>query len=81
MTEAFFPILGALLAFAVLLPGSALLAKASSLLLDRYEDAGLHASGTLRYALLVGSSAVPLAWLVSAGLHQAVSLRSSTAKV
>lgn len=79
MREGLFPLLGALFAITALLPASALVTKALFFVLDRCDGAGLHASGTVRYALLVGSSLVPIAWLLSAAVHQAESLRSSSA--
>jgi hypothetical protein len=56
------------------MPLAALLARAALWLLHRREaNAGLHGHGALRYALLVAPTAVPLAWFISACLHQAES--------
>lgn len=77
MTEAIFPLVGALGVLLVVLPASAL---AAQVLLHLSERAG--AFGPLhglngRFTLIVASSALPLAWLVSAGVHQAESGRSA----
>jgi hypothetical protein len=73
MSEITFPLLGAMFVVLVVLPLSAALAKALLLWLERDDvDGPLHGL-TLRYLLLVGSSFLPLAWFVSAGLHQAES--------
>lgn len=79
MTEAAFPLLGAAFALLVVLPASALLAKGLLLLASHAGSrSGLHALA-LRYVLLVGTICVPLAWLVSAGIHQAETGRSAVA--
>jgi len=67
MNEAAFPVLGAAFVVLVLLPLSALLAKAGLVLL---ELGGPLQSLASRYLLIAGSSLLPLAWLCSAGLHQ-----------
>lgn len=67
MTETIFPLVGVGSVILGVLPAAALLAKAGLLLLER---SGLMHRLDLRYPLLVGSSLLPLAWLVSAGLHQ-----------
>lgn len=71
MSELGFPVLGALLVFLVALPCCALLAKAGLMLLERNPAGGLLHGFNLRYLLLTGSGLLPVAWLVSAGLHQA----------
>lgn len=74
MNEAVFPLLGPLLVVAVALPASALAAKAVLVALSGLEPrTGLPRQSALRYAVIVASSAVPLAWFLSAGLHQAES--------
>lgn len=74
MSEAAFPLLGSLFVFAIVLPAFALVVKVVFLELRRVESARpLHSRTGIRYALLVGSSAVPLAWFLSASLHQAES--------
>jgi hypothetical protein len=74
VNEAIFPLLGPLLVVAVALPASALAAKAVLFALSRLEPrTGLPQQSALRYALIVASSAAPLAWFLSAGLHQAES--------
>ncbi len=71
MSEAAFPLLGTAFVVLAVLPAFALFAKAGLAILERKELGGpLHALH-LRYALLTGSSALPIAWLLSAGLHQA----------
>jgi hypothetical protein len=67
VTEAIFPLVGVLAVFLAVLPAAALMAKAGLVLLER---SGLLHRLDLRYPLLVGASLLPLAWLVSAGLHQ-----------
>jgi Zn-dependent protease with chaperone function len=71
MIEAAFPLLGAAFVVLVVLPAFALLAKAGLLMLERDEAGGPLHGLKLRYVLLTGSSVLPLAWLLSAGLHQA----------
>ncbi|MEY4547333.1 MAG: hypothetical protein RL685_3528 [Pseudomonadota bacterium] len=71
MIEATFPLLGAAFVVLVVLPAFALLAKAGLVLLERNGAGGPLRSLNLRYLLLTGSSVLPLAWLLSAGLHQA----------
>lgn len=79
MTEVAFPLLGAAFVVLIVLPFSALVAKAGLAFLERDDVGGpLHALN-LRYLLLTGSSVLPLAWLLSAGLHQAESGRSALA--
>ncbi|MET0413226.1 MAG: hypothetical protein ABW217_18110, partial [Polyangiaceae bacterium] len=79
MSEAVFPVLGAAFVVLVLLPLSALATKLGLTLLERAAFAGpLHALN-LRYLLLTGSSLLPLAWLLSAGLHQLESGKSALA--
>ena len=71
MSEAIFPLLGSLVVFGLVLPASAVIVKLVFVALRRVETAGgLHASSGLRYVLLVASSAVPLAWFLSASLQQ-----------
>ncbi|MEB2312055.1 MAG: hypothetical protein OZ921_20365 [Sorangiineae bacterium] len=67
MSEAAFPLLGAAFVFVVVLPACALLVKLALVALERGRAGG---PLELRYLLLTGSSALPLAWLVSASLHQ-----------
>lgn len=71
MNEVAFPLLGAAFVLVVVLPASALLAKLLLVLLERGEASGPLHGFQLRYLLLTGSSALPLAWLLSAALHQA----------
>jgi len=77
MSEAAFPILGTVFVLLVLLPICALVVKLGLLLIERYETSGLLRRLHLRYLFLTGSSALPLAWLVSAGLHQVESGKSA----
>jgi Zn-dependent protease with chaperone function len=79
MSEAVFPVLGAAFVALVLLPLSALATKVGLTLLERAPLGGpLHALN-LRYLLLTGSSLLPLAWFMSAGLHQLESGTSALA--
>jgi beta-lactamase regulating signal transducer with metallopeptidase domain len=77
VSEAFFPLLGPLLVFAFVLPLSALIAKLLLGLLDRVGGARGSSFAGVRYALIVASSALPLAWFVSASLHQTETGRSA----
>lgn len=80
MTEAFFPLVGPLVVFFVVLPLSAVLAKLVLLGVARFsgEGASLHDRQRMRYLLLVASSGVPLAWFISASVHQAESGLTAT---
>ncbi len=70
MAEAIFPVLGTIFVLAVVLPVSALLTKGALLALERSPwNSPLHGLEG-RYLLLTGSSALPLAWFLSAGVHQ-----------
>lgn len=72
MNEAIFPLLGPVLVVLFALPASALIAKTLLAVLDRLEPAaGLPRQSSLRYAIIVASSVAPLAWFLSASLHQA----------
>ncbi|MCA9632314.1 MAG: hypothetical protein KC766_31895 [Myxococcales bacterium] len=71
MIEATFPLFGVTFVVLIVLPGFALLAKLGLVLLERDEAGGPLRGLTLRYVLLTGSSVLPIAWLLSAGLHQA----------
>ncbi len=74
MNEAIFPVLGPVLVLAFALPASALVARVLLTALSWLEPAtGLPRQSALRYAIIVASSAAPLAWFISAGLHQAES--------
>lgn len=79
MTEVAFPLLGAAFVVSIVLPACALLAKAALSLLEWSELGGPLSGLTLRYVVLTASSATPLAWFFSAGLHQAESGRSALA--
>jgi Zn-dependent protease with chaperone function len=71
VTEAIFPLLGALFVVVFILPLFALLAKLCVVLIERAPHAGPLHGLNRRFLLVTGSSALPLAWLFSAGLHQA----------
>jgi Zn-dependent protease with chaperone function len=79
MIEATFPLLGTAFVVLVVLPAFALLAKAGLVMLERDEAGGPLHGLNLRYVLLTGSSALPIAWLLSAGLHQAETGKSALA--
>ena len=79
MMEAAFPLLGAAFVVLIVLPLCASFAKALLLLLERNELGGPLSGLTLRYVVLTASSAMPLAWFFSAGLHQAESGKSALA--
>ena len=77
MIEATFPLLGTAFVVLIVLPAFALLAKAGLVMLERDEVGGPLHGLNLRYVLLTGSSALPIAWLLSAGLHQAETGKSA----
>jgi Zn-dependent protease with chaperone function len=76
VSEFAFPLLGTAIVVLVVLPAFSLLAKLALLFLDRGEVGGPLRWLRLRFLLLAGSSALPLAWFFSAGLHQAESGQS-----
>lgn len=78
MSEAAFPVLGAAFVLLIVLPLSALLTKGALVLLEREAGGALDSLG-LRYVLLTASSVLPLAWFLSAGIHQAETGRSALA--
>lgn len=67
MSEAVFPLVGAAFVMLLVLPSFALLAKGLLVALERRTPMG-HLG--IRYLLMTGSSILPLAWFLSAGLHQ-----------
>ncbi|MCA9634087.1 MAG: M48 family metalloprotease [Myxococcales bacterium] len=69
MNEAAFPLLGPVLVLGVALPVSAFLARVVLLGVRRLERG--RSAVNLRYWTLVGSSALPIVWFVSASIHQA----------
>lgn len=71
MTEVALPLLGTAVIFGIVLPAAALVARGLLWLLDRGHQPDLNRLGAVRYTLLVGSTAIPLAWFISACLHQA----------
>lgn len=79
MTEAIFPLLGAAFVVLVVLPACALLVKAGLAAFERGTAGGPLQRLDGRYVLLISSSALPLAWLLSAGLHQAETGKSTLA--
>ena len=70
MSELVFPVLGAAFVVVVVLPLAAALALVLSTALDRLRGARLVRWGGARLALLVLPCLLPLAWVVSAGVHQ-----------
>jgi beta-lactamase regulating signal transducer with metallopeptidase domain len=77
--EATFPLLGTAFVVLIVLPVFALLGKMGLVTLERAGAAGPLHGLNLRYVLLTGSSVLPIAWLLSAGLHQAETVQSSLA--
>lgn len=71
MIEAAFPLLGTAFVVLIVLPTVSLFVKAGLVILERDEVGGLLRYLNLRYLVLTGSSLLPLAWFISAGLHQA----------
>lgn len=78
MTEAIFPLLGVAFVMLVVLPASALAARLVLGVLARRSGGPLHGLNA-RLVVLIGSAMVPIAWLLSAGLHQAETGRSIVA--
>ncbi len=76
MNELYFPLLGPLLVLLVVVPLAALAGKAALLLLDRASARSVSRFGALRYLLLVAPPFIPVAWAISAGVHQAETGRS-----
>lgn len=79
MIEATFPLLGTAFVVLIVLPAFALLAKVGLVMLERDAAGGPLHGLNLRYVLLTGSSVLPIAWLLSAGLHQAETGKSALA--
>lgn len=76
MNEIVFPLVGTAFVMLAVLPLSALVAKGLLVALERDALSGpFHGLG-LRYLVLTGSTLLPLAWFLSAGLHQAESGKS-----
>lgn len=69
MNEAAFPLLGPVLVLGVALPLAAAIARLLLVGIRRLE--GKRDLSALRYWTLVGSSALPVIWFVSASIHQA----------
>lgn len=81
MSEAIFPVLGSALVVLVVLPIAAIAARMLLEVLGRVSAVGgLHGLRT-RHLLVLASSIVPIAWFVSAAVHQAESGRSVLACV
>jgi Zn-dependent protease with chaperone function len=76
MNELLFPALGSAVVMLLVLPLCAAISKLLLRLLDLAAGSRFLRWGALRYLLLVLPSIVPLAWTLSAGLHQAESGRS-----
>ena len=76
MNELFFPVFGPLLILLLVVPLCALAGKAGLAWLDRASTSAAGRFGTLRYLLLVAPPFLPVAWAISAGVHQAESGRS-----
>jgi Zn-dependent protease with chaperone function len=72
MNEVAFPVLGVAIVLLLVMPACALLSKALLWLLPRGGSA-LRGQGGLRYGLLVAPTTIPIAWFISACLHQAES--------
>lgn len=70
MTEAVFPLLGPAFVVLIVLPSFALLAKLGLVLLERHDGSGPLHGLNLRYVVLTAASVLPLAWFLSAGVHQ-----------
>lgn len=79
MSEAAFPLLGTAFVMLAVLPAAAVLAKGALWAMERSRDGGALQRLKLRYLVLVGSTALPLAWLLSAGVHQVEEAQSAIA--
>ncbi len=79
MSEAAFPLLGAAFVVLGVLPVCALLAKGALWALEREPCGGPLRRLDLRHLVLVSASALPLAWFLSASLHQVEAGRSTIA--
>lgn len=77
MNEVIFPILGTAFVVLVVLPVFALFARTALDCFEHERATGPLHGLNLRYVLLIGSSMFPVAWFLSAGLHQAESGSSS----
>jgi beta-lactamase regulating signal transducer with metallopeptidase domain len=76
MSEVAFPLLGAALVIGLVMPATAVLVRLVLVALGRATPiGGLHGLA-LRYFLIVGVAAVPVAWFSSAAAHQAETGRS-----
>lgn len=76
MIEAVFPVLGAAFVVLVVLPLCSLTAKGTLLLLERSSPLG---ASSMRFLVLAAPSLLPLAWFLSAALHQLESGKSALA--
>jgi Zn-dependent protease with chaperone function len=76
VNELYFPLLGPILVLLMVVPLAALTGKAVLLLINRASPASLGRFGALRYLLLVAPPFMPVAWAISAGVHQAETGRS-----
>lgn len=76
MNEFLFPVLGAALIVLVALPLSGALSSAALWMLDQFGGRGLLRFSCARYLLLVLPSVLPIAWTMSAAVHQAETGRS-----
>lgn len=81
MKEIVFPLFGTAFVVLVVLPAFALLTKGILILLERDNAGGPLHGLTIRYVLIVGATALPLAWFLSAGLHQAETGQAAAAAV
>lgn len=78
MSEAIFPVVGAILVLLVVMPLSAMLARVFLMATDRIlPPSWFFAQQELRFFSIVMASAAPLLWFASAGLHQAESGQGS----
>lgn len=76
MSEVSFPLLGAAFVIGLVMPATSVLVRLVLVTLSRTTvTGGLHGL-SLRYFLIVGVAAVPVAWFASAAVHQAETGRS-----
>jgi hypothetical protein len=79
VSELAFPLLGAIIVVMIILPVCGVMTKLALVVLERQAGVGPLQGLTARFLLLAGSGVLPLAWFLSAGLHQAETGRSALA--
>ena len=70
MSELLFPVVGAVLVFAVIVPALSLASRAGLYLLSLRGEPLTKQESPLRLLLVIGPSLIPITWLISATIHQ-----------